>query len=123
VLLTVFAGGARAPELAKSEPNEIAALCLADVRELLGITGEPVFQDVLKMSKAIPQYNVGYAAFKALAADIEQRMPGVFLAGNYRGGISVADCIAGGKAAAQKVGTYLDHARLHQPCLATVSCS
>lgn len=118
VLLTVFAGGARAPGIATSDPDEIAKLCLADVRELLGISGEPAFQDVLKMPKAIPQYNVGYAAFKVLAANIEQHMPGVFLAGNYRDGISVADCISGGKAAAQKVGTYLD-----KSCLAMASCS
>jgi oxygen-dependent protoporphyrinogen oxidase len=117
VLLTVFAGGARAPGLAESDPNEIARLCLGDVRELLGITGRPVFLDVLQMSKAIPQYNVGYGAFKALAADIELQMPGVFLAGNYRDGISVADCIAGGKSAAERVGTYID-----KSCLAMASC-
>lgn len=118
VLLTVFAGGARAPDIAASDSGEIAGLCLADVRGLLGITGRPVFQDVLRIPQAIPQYNVGYGAFKTLMADIERQMPGVFLAGNYRGGISVADCIAGGKSVAQRIGNYIQNS-----CLAMASCS
>jgi oxygen-dependent protoporphyrinogen oxidase len=118
VLLTAFAGGTRNPEVAGAEPDEIARLCLDDVRQLLGVTGDPVFQDVFQVPKAIPQYEVGYAAFKAMAANIEQSMPGVFLAGNYRDGISVVDCVKGGDAAAQRVGTYLDKA-----CLAMASCS
>jgi oxygen-dependent protoporphyrinogen oxidase len=118
VLLTVFAGGARAPWVGAASADDIAKLALADVRELLGITGEPVFQDVLNLHKAIPQYNVGHGHFKELAASIEQRLPGVFLGGNYRDGISVADCIAGGQADAENVGSYYD-----KVCLVTASCS
>jgi oxygen-dependent protoporphyrinogen oxidase len=43
--------------------------------------------------KAIPQYNVGYIEKENYFNKFEKEHPGIFLSGNYRGGISVGDCI------------------------------
>jgi oxygen-dependent protoporphyrinogen oxidase len=107
-LLTVFAGGARNPELLHLGADQIALRALDDVRKLLGVTGMPVFSDVVKMERSIPQYNVGYGAVKELMARIEARSPGLYFAGNFRNGISVSDCITGGAAAAERVAGQLD---------------
>ena len=115
VLLTVFTGGARNPELLRQTPDQIAQLALDDLRSLLGITGTPAFAEVKKIDRAIPQYNVGYGAVKELMRRIETRCPGIFFAGNFRDGISVSDCIAGGSAAAEKVAA---HAQLRSPAYA-----
>jgi oxygen-dependent protoporphyrinogen oxidase len=110
VLLTVFAGGARDAALMQAPREEIVRLALEDLRALLGIQGDPVFLDAVTMEQSIPQYNVGYGAVKNLIASLEQRSPGLFLAGNYSTGISVSDCISGGAAAAERVAAYSDTA-------------
>jgi protoporphyrinogen/coproporphyrinogen III oxidase len=103
VLLTVFSGGARDPRLLHLSADQIQQLALDDLRSVLGITGTPVFSDVVKMDRSIPQYNVGYGAVKDLIQRIEARSPGLYFAGNFSQGISVSDCIAAGSAAADKV--------------------
>jgi oxygen-dependent protoporphyrinogen oxidase len=103
VLLTVFAGGARNPELLHQSTDHITMQALDDLRGLLGITGSPVFADMVKMDRSIPQYNVGYGAVKELIQRVETRSPGLYFAGNFCTGISVSDCITGGAAAAERV--------------------
>ena len=54
--------------------------------------------------QAIPKYT---AAFGALAADMdafERDNPGLYLAGNFRTGISLSDCLAAGVAVADRMG-------------------
>lgn len=106
VLLTVFAGGARNPELLQQTPDQVAQLALDDLRCLLGITGPPAFMDVATIERSIPQYNVGYGAVKDSIQGIEGRYPGLFFSSSFSHGISVSDCIAGGAAAAEKVALW-----------------
>ena len=58
--------------------------------------------------RAIPQYTIGYGRFRQWIADTEQSMRGVFFAGNYRNGISVADTIGSGLSAARRLAESLD---------------
>ena len=106
-LLTAFLGGSRGQKTADAPDSAVLELALADMRKLLGVTGRPVFEDVARVPLSIPQYNVGYGAVMAAIEGIEQRAPGVFIASSYRHGISVADCIVGGKAASGKVYDYV----------------
>lgn len=96
VLLTVFVGGARTPALALLPPKEIEQSVRAELAELLGVSGEPRSCDVAVWKSAIPQYNLGYGEILAAIIDAEARFPGLQLLGNYRGGISVPDCIRSG---------------------------
>lgn len=107
VLLTVFAGGARDMRILHQSTGEIARMALEDVRSLLGISGSPVFEDVVKIERSIPQYNVGYGAVKRRIAMLEAQSPGLFFSGSFNNGISVSDCIAGGAAAAERVAAFL----------------
>jgi len=102
----VFAGGARNAALAQRPEEEIARIAVEDLRTLLGVEGQPVYTDVLKVERSIPQYNVGYGAVKDLIQRAESRSPGLFVAGSFSHGISVSDCIAGGAAAAERVANY-----------------
>ncbi len=110
VLLTAYLGGSRHAELVHHTDGELVELALADMRELLGVSGTPVFQNVVRIIRAIPQYNVGYGEVKDTIDHLEAESPGVFIAGNYRDGISVADCIKSGVGACGKVFGYLSHA-------------
>ena len=107
VALTSYLGGARSPELAHKSREELFQIALEDLRVLLGVTGLPTFQHQVVYAKAIPQYNLGYAALKKLMSATESKAPGLFLAGHYRDGISVSDCIVSGHEVAKRVARYL----------------
>ncbi len=104
VLLTSYVGGERYPELASLPPEELVGLVCEDLRVLLGVKGQPVFQHCALYPKAIPQYNVGYGKFKDVMNEIEAKAPGLFFAGHYRDGVSLGDSIVSGVNIAERVG-------------------
>jgi oxygen-dependent protoporphyrinogen oxidase len=103
LLLSSYVGGERSPELASLPVEKLVQLVRDDLRELLGVRGEPVFQHVTLYPRAIPQYNVGYGKFKALLDTIEVRAPGLFFAGHFRDGVSLGDSIVSGANIAARV--------------------
>jgi oxygen-dependent protoporphyrinogen oxidase len=114
VTLTSYIGGARSPELARKSPEELFDMTLEDLRVLLRISGEPTFKHHVLYPQAIPQYNLGYERFRNLMAEMETGAPGFFLAGHYRDGISVSDCIVSGEKAAGRIENYLADAPMER---------
>ncbi|MFN9120085.1 MAG: protoporphyrinogen oxidase [Gemmatimonas sp.] len=110
VALTCFVGGARQPERAREDTDLLVERVLSDLRQLLGVRGEPEFAQHVYWSRAIPQYTVGYQAVKDAADIAEWQNPGLYLAGNYRHGVSVGDCVASGIQVADQVAAYLARA-------------
>jgi len=107
VLLTSYVGGERQPELALLPPEKLVELVGGDLRVLLSVKGEPVFQNVAFYPKAIPQYNVGYGKFKDLMNDLESKARGLFFAGHYRDGVSLGDSIVSGINVTERVENFL----------------
>jgi oxygen-dependent protoporphyrinogen oxidase len=103
VTLTSYIGGMRAPELALKPVDEIRRLILADLRDLLGVRGEPVWEHVRQWPKAIPQYEVGYGRFKDFMDGFERDHAGILFGGHYRDGISLSDSVLAGFKAAERV--------------------
>ena len=101
VTLTAFVGGVRNPDLANADLPTITARVLDDLRALLGARGEPTFRTFSYWPKAIPQYDLTYGRYREIMDDVERRNPGLALAGSYREGISIAEVIASGEAAAR----------------------
>jgi oxygen-dependent protoporphyrinogen oxidase len=110
VTLTCFIGGARHPARARLDTELLRDRVMSDLRDLVGARGDPVFVHHVFWPHAIPQYNVGYAAVKDAADTMELANPGLYLAGNYRSGISVGDCVASGQQTAERVAAYLTRA-------------
>jgi protoporphyrinogen/coproporphyrinogen III oxidase len=107
VLLTTYIGGERQPELASLSADELVKLVCEDLRLLLGVKGKPVFTYHHFWPRAIPQYNIGYGKFKELMNTIETKARGLFLAGHFRDGISVGDCIESGGKVADRAGDFV----------------
>jgi oxygen-dependent protoporphyrinogen oxidase len=105
--LTSYIGGQRYPELALLPPEKLVALTCEDLRVLLGVTGQPVFQHCVLYPKAIPQYNVGYGRYRELMNDIENQAAGLFFAGHYRDGVSLGDSILSGVNIVERVTNFL----------------
>ncbi|HYW31151.1 MAG TPA: protoporphyrinogen oxidase [Gemmatimonas sp.] len=110
VAITCFVGGARYPSRARENTEMLVERVMHDLRDLVGVRGEPTFVKHVYWPKAIPQYNVGYAAVKEAADAMETANPGLYLAGNYRNGVSVGDCVASGQLIAERVQAYLARA-------------
>lgn len=109
VLLNVFVGGARNPELARDDPERLVQLAHREAARLLELTESPRFTHVHRWRRAIPQFVRGHDRTLEAVAAIERRHPGLYLAGSYRGGISVPDAIASGvRAADQVTGSEVD---------------
>ncbi len=106
-LLTVYLGGATDREVVELSEEEILETVERELREILGVPGIE-FGRVKVWKRAIPQYTVGYGRFLKLAEDMERDYKGLFLAGNYIGGVSVADCIRNSKKVAEKVLRFLE---------------
>ncbi len=103
VTLTTFVGGARQPDLAALEAGAMVALVQEELAELLGARGEPTFRHVVRWSRAIPQYVLGYERWLDLMAEIERGNPGLFLAGSYRGGVALGDALRSSLEVAMRV--------------------
>lgn len=106
--LTSYVGGERYPELALLPADQLVALTCADLRVLLGVTGQPTFEHTVLYPRAIPQYNLGYGKYRDQMAAIEAKAPGLFLAGHYRDGVSLSDSIVSGCNVADRVKRYCD---------------
>jgi len=107
VALTVYVGGTRQPDLARLAPEALRPRVLADLRGLVGLSGEPVFAHATFWPHAIPQYNLGYEKFLDAMTRTESRYAGLFIGGHVRDGISVANCIAAGQRLADTAAAFL----------------
>ena len=105
--LTSYIGGERYPELASLPAEQLYDVVCEDLRVLLGVKGKPTFKHCVYYPRAIPQYNVGYGRFKDLMNEVEQTVPGFFLAGHYREGISLSDSIVSGINVADRIEKHL----------------
>ncbi|HYW36405.1 MAG TPA: protoporphyrinogen oxidase [Balneolaceae bacterium] len=108
-LLTCFIGGMRNPDWATKSTENIKKEILPQLNTLLDVDGQPVFQQHIFWQQAIPQYTMGYEDHLQAMAEIESTHPGLFLAGNYRGGVSVPDCILNGLEKAEKVNNFINN--------------
>lgn len=106
-LLTTFIGGRRQPELVALDAPEIGAIAQAEHAALLGARAAPLFQQVTRWPRAIPQYTLGHLARVARAEAAQQALPGLAFCANWKGGVSVGDCIKSGHGCADAVAAQL----------------
>lgn len=102
-LLTTFVGGMRQPELARQEEDRIAAMVHDELAQLIGARARPRWTQVTRWARAIPQYTLGHGQRMAVLDAAERELPGLGFCANFRGGISVADCIKSGHAMAERI--------------------
>ncbi|MFU8811745.1 MAG: protoporphyrinogen oxidase [Balneolaceae bacterium] len=102
-LLTVFIGGARQPKLAQLESDRLFPIVMDELRDLIGVKDEPTLKEHVFWPQSIPQYHIGYDEVLQLFDQIEEREAGFHIAGNFRHGVSLPDCIRHGIRAAESI--------------------
>jgi oxygen-dependent protoporphyrinogen oxidase len=108
VAFTCFLGGMLRPDLIELDDARLLAISLEELAPLLALDGEPDFVRIKKWPRAIPQYNLDYARHVRVMETFEGSTPGVFLCGNFRGGIAVGDCVMQSAWTAERVQAFLD---------------
>ena len=103
MLLRVFVGGVRYPEMAEMPAGQLRRQVLGELAALLGIEGNPIYSSIARWPRTMPQYHVGH---KELVARIECRaakLPGLELCGNTYHGVGIPDCIHTAELAAEHI--------------------
>ncbi len=109
VLLTSFVGGVRSAPLALQPEEAIADRVAQALAGYLG-AGQPLWQVVTCWPQAIPQYTLGHLQRVAAVERAEAASPGLRFCANWRGGVSVADCIKSAHETARAVTQLLERA-------------
>lgn len=104
---TLFIGGSRNPEIASMDKELVFRKAITEFQEIMKITGQPEFQSYRYWPKAIPQYNLGYIEHERYFDEFEQKNKGIILSANYRGGISVGDCVKNSEIVFEKAKVLL----------------
>lgn len=107
VTFTLYIGGARNTQIFTMKEEVMINQVLIEFREIMNINAVPKKWYYKKWPKAIPQYNLGHHEHELYFEKFEKENPGIFLSGNYRGGISVGDCIKSSKNVSENVVAYL----------------
>jgi oxygen-dependent protoporphyrinogen oxidase len=103
LLLRVFLGGALQPELLAQPDAAMEQIALEELQALLGLSGRPLFTQVLRWEGKMPQYHVGHCQRVQAIAQRVARFEAFALAGNALEGVGIPFCIRSGQAAAQRV--------------------
>lgn len=107
VILRTFVGGALQPELLDNDDERLSQIVQEELRELLGVGGQPEFVRVVRYHRAMPQYELGHIERVERIEGIAGDIAGLELAGNAYRGVGVPDCIHSGEQAAERVWARL----------------
>jgi len=108
VSLTTFVGGSRQPDNALLDDGAIVDLVRRDLEDLIGITMTPDVVAIRCWERAIPQYNIGHTDIIRAIAAFERKTPGLYVSGNFRGGVAISDCVRQARAVADQAASGLD---------------
>jgi oxygen-dependent protoporphyrinogen oxidase len=106
-LLTCFIGGMFEPEAIQWTDEKVLEIACSEIKTALGASEMPRPVAVARQLYAIPQYNIGHERWVGAVKDELNKMPGVFLTGNYLEGVSVPACIEQGDRTARLVAEYV----------------
>ncbi|MBN1301510.1 MAG: protoporphyrinogen oxidase [Melioribacteraceae bacterium] len=104
---TIFIGGARTPGIFNTETDSLVESVMSEFKNIMEIDGDPVILKHKHWGKAIPQYNLGYIEHERYFEKFEKNYPGFFVSGNFRGGISVGDCIKNSEIVFNKIKNFV----------------
>ena len=103
-----FIGGVRAGDrLDEMTDDDVKTMVVEQLRELIGVKGEPDFYHLKRWKRAIPQYRVGYEKVTAACAEFEKENPGLYFCSNFYRGISMSDCVKNAFQVAEDVSRFL----------------
>ncbi|GMB08819.1 oxygen-dependent protoporphyrinogen oxidase [Thermolongibacillus altinsuensis] len=113
VLLRCYVGRAGDEAIVEQTDEEIVKVVMDDLNKIMNITQKPEFFVVTRWKQSMPQYIVGHRErMERVKEQMNEQLPGVFLAGSSYEGLGLPDCIDQGEEAVKKVLQYLNEKSL-----------
>ncbi len=100
-LLRCYVGGRGREDILELNDDQIVALALAELKDMVGVNTTPRSTHVFRWAQAMPQYVIGH---RDRVKAIRQRLAthqGLFVTGAAYEGLGIPDCIRDGKETAQ----------------------
>jgi oxygen-dependent protoporphyrinogen oxidase len=107
VLWRALCGGVHRGDVCDLKDDDLVRAVHTEMQHVMGVTGEPVFREIVRWPRAIPQYVVGHPDRLARIDARAANLPGLFLGGNAYRGIALNDCTRQAAEIASRVGAYL----------------
>ncbi|MEW4369022.1 protoporphyrinogen oxidase [Paenibacillus kandeliae] len=102
VLMRFYVGRDGQEQIVDESDEQITAKVLHDMRELMGIEATPLFTEITRLRRSMPQYPVGHMdSISALRSQLAEERPGMLLLGAGYDGVGLPDCIRTARDAAQ----------------------
>ena len=103
-LLSVFMGGMKRPGMIEKSNAELEEIVINEIRQTMGLRDpRPDLLEIYRYPHAIPQYESDSPRRLEAIDRIEKNHPGLYLAGNIRDGIGMADRVKQGFAIAESI--------------------
>lgn len=103
LLVRSFVGGGHHEEIVSFGDKELLAAVREELREMIGISAEPVFFKVYRWFQGMPKYTVGHLGRIAAIDEKLKGHKGLFLIGCSYRGIGIGDCVKSGFDAAAAI--------------------
>ena len=107
VLLRVFVGGANNEQLVSLSNEEMLRMIQEELRDMIGVEGDPILTRIYRWEKSMPQYLVGHLEKVARMEERTNLQPGLFLTGCAYKGIGISDSVHDAEIVAEKAVNYL----------------
>jgi oxygen-dependent protoporphyrinogen oxidase len=93
VLLRAMCGGWNRAEMVDWDDARLLAAVWQELALIMKIHAKPVFHQIVRWDRAIPQYHLGHRARVAWIEERTKRHAGLYLGGNCYRGVALNDCI------------------------------
>jgi protoporphyrinogen/coproporphyrinogen III oxidase len=103
VLLRGFVGGPHNQAIMAESDERLAEIVLNELREVLGVKGDPLFAKVFRWEKGMPQYTMGHLDRVDAIETRSAEVPGFAIAGGSYRGVGLPNCVESGERAVSKV--------------------
>jgi protoporphyrinogen/coproporphyrinogen III oxidase len=112
VLWRAFCGGWNRPDVVGWPDARLLAAVRAELVRTMHVHATPVFHQIVRWERAIPQYHLGHLQRLARIEQLLGAHPGLFLGGNAYRGVALNDCVEQAALLAERVAAWLAGPRL-----------
>jgi oxygen-dependent protoporphyrinogen oxidase len=112
ILLRAFVGGVLQPDKFALNDSKMVANVLKDLRQLVGLTGKPLFAQIARWERSMPQYHLGHLEKIERIKSLLAKIPALALATTAIDGVGIPDSIRHGERAIETLLANLERDRL-----------